>query len=352
MTTAATPFPYAVRITRPEDRDAILRLLAMTVGETAASRKTAAFWDWKHRDNPAGASYELCAYDPASGEIAGLRTLMWWSLRAPDGSPCRAVRAVDTATHPDHQRRGIFSALTRYAIEDLRGQGVPFVFNTPNRNSLPGYLKMGWRTVERWPLLMRPNRPLAFLGRLLLRALRRKPLSQEAEDVLISWSEFRQLDDGAVGSLIARHESSRRQVGYRTVRDLAYLDWRYGGHPEITYLVHPLVGPKGIEGFAVVRRVTSEEGFSPLVLTELFLERPSVAVARRLVSDLLRRSRADYVMAHFAPGTIEHRALRSLGFVRAPRRGYTFVARPLCEVTLDPTSKESWDLTLGELEIF
>ena len=32
--------------------------------------------------------------------------------------------AVDTATHPDHQGRGIFSALTRHALDELRDDGV------------------------------------------------------------------------------------------------------------------------------------------------------------------------------------------------------------------------------------
>src|SRR5687768_5693479 len=158
---------YPIRIYDPRDEDAILALLRQTVGETFASRKTADFWRWKHADTPFGPSYAVCAWDDSAHEIAGFRTLMWWSFRDRSGAAQRAVRAVDTATHPSHQRRGIFSALTHYAIDDLEGQGVAFIFNTPNTNSLPGYLKMGWRTVARWPLYVRPVRWLRLARRLL-----------------------------------------------------------------------------------------------------------------------------------------------------------------------------------------
>ena len=67
------------------------------------------------------------------------------------GSTLHAVRAVDTATHPDHQGRGLFTALTMHALEACRAEGVAFVFNTPNAQSRPGYLKMGWREVGRPP---------------------------------------------------------------------------------------------------------------------------------------------------------------------------------------------------------
>ena len=60
-----------------------------------------------------------------------------------------AVRAVDTATHPDYQGRGIFRLLTLAGVEAMTAEGVQFVFNTPNDQSRPGYLKMGWLRVGR-----------------------------------------------------------------------------------------------------------------------------------------------------------------------------------------------------------
>src|SRR5207245_291635 len=43
-------------------------------------------------------------------------------------------------------------------LDELATDGVELVFNTPNRQSLPGYLKMGWREVGRLPAAVRPTR--------------------------------------------------------------------------------------------------------------------------------------------------------------------------------------------------
>jgi len=58
-----------------------------------------------------------------------------------------AYRAVDTATHPNYQGRGIFKTLTLKALDYIQEIGDCFVFNTPNDQSRPGYLKMGWKEV-------------------------------------------------------------------------------------------------------------------------------------------------------------------------------------------------------------
>ena len=109
---------------------------------------------WKHSANPFGESPAWVA--EIDGEVVGYRAFMRWEFT--DGvSTYRAVRAVDTATHPDHQGKGIFRLLTLHGLEEVRADGVDFVFNTPNHQSRPGYLKMGWELVGRLPPRVRPR---------------------------------------------------------------------------------------------------------------------------------------------------------------------------------------------------
>jgi GNAT superfamily N-acetyltransferase len=341
-----------IRPPRTSDRPAILDLLRQTVGETSASRKTEAFWVWKHVEGAFGPSYSICAWDDGSAEprIVGLRTLMWWEFVDPSGSTQRAARAVDTATHPDYQRRGIFSRLTRRAIEDLRDEGAAFIFNTPNDQSLPGYLKMGWTRVARWPVYVRPVRWLPTARALLGGSTPRSHAPRGSS--FTSWSQFREDDPDGVNAVISVHERLRPTVGYRTPRTLSYLDWRFGKHPDITYYVHAIREGTELSGFAICRPVPGAKGLRALVITELFVRAPTASACRRLLSSLMRATSCDYVMAHFAPGTVERRALTRCGFVRAPKRGYTFVALPLGNIAFDPRIADSWDLTLSELEIF
>ena len=111
------------------------------------------------------------------GRIAGYRTFLRWEFEDGHGQVHRAVRAVDTATHPDFQGRGVFRTLTLAAVEAMTAEGVDFVFNTPNDKSRPGYLKMGWHEVGRLPAAVAVRGPFAALRLLRARtAAERTPL--------------------------------------------------------------------------------------------------------------------------------------------------------------------------------
>src|SRR5690606_26492896 len=125
----------------PEHEPAVLDLLRSALGEKAGRAWDAAFWRWKHVDGPFGASHVLGAY-AEDGTLAALRTMLRWRFGTPGGAAVAAVRAVDTATHPDHRRRGLFKTLTLEAVAALTAEGAAFVFNTPNAQSRPGYLRM------------------------------------------------------------------------------------------------------------------------------------------------------------------------------------------------------------------
>src|SRR5205823_70862 len=115
--------------------------------------------------NPFGASPAWVALD--GDRVIGFRTFMRWEF-GHAGRVYRAVRAVDTATHPEYQGRGIFSQLTRAGLDAMHNDGVDYVFNTPNEQSRPGYLKMGWHLVGRLPVSVRVRSP--FSGLRVLRA--------------------------------------------------------------------------------------------------------------------------------------------------------------------------------------
>jgi GNAT superfamily N-acetyltransferase len=47
----------------------------------------------------------------------------------------------DTYTDPDYQRKGMFSLLINQTRKDAETKGIPFIYGTPNEQSLPGYEK-------------------------------------------------------------------------------------------------------------------------------------------------------------------------------------------------------------------
>jgi GNAT superfamily N-acetyltransferase len=355
MPDAVADFPFEVRPCSTADEEAVLELLALTVGETSSSRKTIEFWRWKHARNPAGESFSVGAFDGATGRLAGLRTLMWWDFTTADGRALRAARPVDTATHPDYQRRGIFSGLTRYAVDELRQGGIPFIFNTPNENSLPGYLKMGWSIVARLPVYMRPIRPARMLLGLARRrgraGTRRRDDGARSGAGVFEWSEFRRCYGDRIAPLVRHSEETRPRLGLRTTRDLEYLEWRYGQQPNTRYEVYAL-GNGDLSGFAIARTATGFGGLRSLVVNEIFVRDPGPGSVKTVLKSVIRRTSADYAIAFFGEGSAEKAALRRLGFLPVSRSGYTLAARVLTAGEVDPLRPDSWDLTLGELELF
>src|SRR5690242_14473911 len=189
---------------------------------------------WKHEHNAFGPSPAWVAVD--GDRVAGIRVFMRWEFVV-DGRVMRAVRAVDTATDPAYQGRGIFTRLTRHALDAVTADGVDFVFNTPNDQSRPGYLKMGWEVVGKLPVAARPRSPLS----LVRMAAARVPADR--------WSA--PCDAGEPADATLEDEAGLRDLlatqpappGLRTRVTPEFLRWRYGT-PLLAY--RAVVAPGGV----------------------------------------------------------------------------------------------------------
>ena len=129
------------QLAKPSDLEQIVSLFEVCLGSDGGA-PTVEFWNWKHNQNPGGVSPVILAWD--NDKLVGIRAFMCFKFHDRNGV-IKAYRPVDTATHPEYQGKGIFKNLTLSLIEDLKKiNQVAFIFNTPNDQSKPGYLKMGW----------------------------------------------------------------------------------------------------------------------------------------------------------------------------------------------------------------
>lgn len=78
------------------------------------------------------------------GQVVGARPLLTFRLAA-DGEPFLALQPADTMVHPDHRGQGLFTRMTRRAIDAYADREPELLFNFPNRQVWPGYRKLGWR---------------------------------------------------------------------------------------------------------------------------------------------------------------------------------------------------------------
>jgi GNAT superfamily N-acetyltransferase len=275
--------------------------------------------------------------------IIGLRAFMRWRFRS-DERAIRAVRAVDTATHPDHQGRGVFSTLTRRALEDLVTD-TDVIFNTPNEKSMPGYLKMGWTTVGRVPVAVRARRPV----RVVAGAIGGSRTAGEARRPAVHAPQAADaLDDGTVAPLL--EQAVVPDARMFTERTPEYLWWRYAAAPMLDYRALVSDGPDGVTG-VVVFRVRPRGHLWETMITELLVRPRDHRTARRLLRRAIRAARVDHVTCTFPSGSSAHRASLACGFVPSGR-GPTLVANQLRDVSPRPARLGSWRLTLGDVEVF
>lgn len=141
-----------IREANPADIPEIVKVLKASLGEDDLPLSEE-IWNYKHILNPFGESLVLLAEE--DGKIIGIRAFMRWQWQCKN-KIFSAFRAVDTATHPGHRGKGIFKKITLKAVEIAKEKKDNFVFNTPNEQSRPGYLKMGWEKAGKIGIALKP----------------------------------------------------------------------------------------------------------------------------------------------------------------------------------------------------
>ncbi len=311
----------SVRAATEEDTEQILAVLRSALGETPLLRRTPELFAWKHHNNPFGKSIVLVA--EKAGRLAGVRALMRWELTTPQGDTIFCARPVDTATHPDFVRKGVFRTLTLSALDVARDSGIDLIFNTPNPRSAQGYLSMGWKEVGWTGAIVKPR-----LGRATAVKEDRVPLLAEA---LPGAKPFQPMAD-----------ADRSPLGLRTPRSEKYLSWRFTAHPTARY--GWVEDPDG--GGAVVR-ASQRKGRTETVVADLL-----AAGGSRCLRRISRNSRSRLLVAWFSPGTPERQAARSVGMFAAPGlKTLRLLANPLTEIDIDVFELRSWDLAVSDLEL-
>jgi GNAT superfamily N-acetyltransferase len=224
-----------------EHTSQIVELLKITLGESL-TKKTVEFWDWKHNENPFGKSKMILAFD---GEmLVGVRAFMCWQF-SNVSETLKCVRAVDTAVHPSYQGKGIFSKLTMAALDDCKNDNIKLVFNTPNKISKIGYLKLGWIEIGKLPLrLLFPFKIPRIYNEKLLREL------------------LANCEIGKINKLNINTNTNK----FSTPLNFDYINWRYTNCPIDRYYCITKT-----DKFLIIFRIKKVKSFVEMRLCEVVI---------------------------------------------------------------------------------
>src|SRR4030042_178440 len=288
------------------------------------------FWRWKFLNNPVGAGEVWLTED--GDMLIGTTSITPKKMKIRE-MIVPAAEIGDTFTHPDYQKRGIFTTLVGLSREHALSRGISFIYGTPNNQSLPPYerrcsfaqtpsvevanmvrpvnMRSVLRTVTKSRVLATVASPFLTMAYALLFRLNRKQSKSG-----ISITQVDSFPD-EVEALWAGNSQSYDVI---QVRDKAYLEWRYVTNPgDYTILVARRA--EVVVGYMVAKTRFARSLRLGCVADFLIL-RDDVDVFRELLIETFERLRRDGVdlVYCWTNDTRFQRVLRRTGFLRYMRQ--------------------------------
>lgn len=238
---------------RPEHEAQVLEVLQELWPQGVATR--AKLFRWKYLENPhVGAPLGIVALH--QGRVVGFRGYFAdrFVLHGSNDN-IGVLHPGDTCVAPDHRNRGLSVAMGKLAMQYDTRKYQLFMNMTCSRNSLPGYLQLGFRPLARRVRLLRRGRnPLRWL----LQTWLERPRAQIARPLSASRIEFGRhghilVSDSPLPAEMAAIIEAR---GHATAvlelhQDQAFFEWRYR-NPARKYVFYFLLDGTAVHGYVVV----------------------------------------------------------------------------------------------------
>jgi len=242
-----TSSEYYITPYRPEFRTQVVSLLRPLWGHDGEGHGP--YFQWKYEDNPYTES-PLGIAALFQGQVVGFRGYFATRFEITGDNDALIVLCPgDTCVHPDHQRKGLSVAMGNLAMEEYAPKYRLFLNTTCTRNSLPGYLKMGFLPLA--PKVYVTRCSLLGLVKHTLSAPERAPL----EASWIQWGRFKNILVSAsprpeeMSSLVAGQD--RKDGSIRLYQDEVFLAWRFG-NPRNKYVFYYGMEGDSATGYVVM----------------------------------------------------------------------------------------------------
>lgn len=286
---------------RPIDYDKDVPEVVQLIRNNLDASISQKFFKWKHYENPFGKSYGLLALD--NGKIVGLRMFMFWSFfNASTEKYARAIRPVDTVTDEKYRGKGLFKQLTLQGLKDC-DKRYDVVFNTPNENSRPGYLKMGWKSIQ----------TIDYFKFGVVNPFKMKMDFEEIEDK----SQLKVFKESCGDT-------------YATEKSNEFLEWRYSNKD---YRIAAFESP----GCFIIYKTSKIKGMSTVIIFEIFGKR---SFFQRMLRAVCRKNKTQFIYFY------NSKEYKDINFIQSHKR-----VKPIVVYKEDTLGVfENFNFSLGDLE--
>ncbi len=317
---------WSVRAYNQEDEEKLLELWKAVYPKLGYYHQHwAEWWRWKYKDNPAGAGKIWIAEH--DGKIVGHYAIIPIVAKLVTDT-VTISQSVDTMTHPDYRRQGLFKTLAREVYSQAEGNGIDIVCGFPGANSLPGFIeRLDWFNVTAMPLIFKPSNWGNALKLLLKNRLPLKLSSMGGWLLQKLFYRVRKLPvvegltvtqvpcfDERINELWDR-VSSQHEIAI--MRNKKYLNWRYA-IPGVEYTIYIAEKEGGVHGYVVLRCMPREQAKAGIIF-DILAE--SEEIAQCLVAKAVEhceQEKVDLIYAGMRANEIYLKALRRNGFMYLP----------------------------------
>jgi hypothetical protein len=342
-----------IRPYRTDDERGVLELFNKSFGSPVSSEH----WRWKLRQQPSAVDNVWLA--TADGKpifhYAGIPTRFLLSQTTVD-----MMVSVDTMTAPEFRRRGLLTRVAAQVYSAWRAADVAFVLGLPNQQWGSRTAVLGWLPLFPLRWLVRPLRPEAILARRLS-----LPMLDRVTAPTSLWNlflEHRLRREVRVETTLVRSvdvafdhlwERCRHDWAFSTVRDSAWISWRFFSAPSQAYHI-TLARRGGIPTGYAAYNLLGAPGRRYAYMADLFVGRSDNASRDSLLREVIeaaRQERAEFLATLAIPGTALFRRLRQLGFFA--RRAFSVQLLPLrtglpLDLMRDP---HHWNLAGADFDV-
>ncbi|MFC1888814.1 GNAT family N-acetyltransferase [Thermodesulfobacteriota bacterium] len=346
---------WKTRRFRDGDEERLIGLTRSSTGKTLSIDQ----WRWLLDRGPGGKGiFRIGDHD---GRAVGQYVILPQRMVIDDREVLGA-ESLETMTHPDYRKQGMFVTLAKEVYADSAETGVSMVYGFPNTQSHHGFVnRLGFSyfmvPIHVRPLqagrLVRSKVPLGRIGEAL------GGIGQWIYDRLLSASRMKKTGnyrigraDGIDGAFDDLWERSKGLFPNMVVRDRAYLSWRFEEKPKAGYGILTAREVGGALAAYVITRTFDKDGVRQGHIVDLLCAPDRIEALTPLLSEALESLRgegAEAAACMLLRGSPYFRVIRRLGFLAAPK-SLPFIIRSN-RPEVDPSGLEDpsrWHITIGD----
>jgi GNAT superfamily N-acetyltransferase len=325
-------FDYKV-ITRDSDQKFYTDLLENAAFIHNREQDSLDWLNWKYFASPFGDCIVVMAYSK-EGQLAGEISFGQYEF-VDKGKVIKAIYSYQTMVHPDFQRRGLFSLLTKKVIELAKEKNIDIIFNFPNHNSYYPFLKLDFKPLNSLKYWISPGTILQFITRF-------NPLSIKKPFLV---NKIKAYDP----STLKKFERLAKNVKPYSIpnvlypnRTYGYLKWRY-----FSYAMHHYEIIESELGWAIVR-VGKRGSFSEAQIMDVFPNDSfTVQFLKSIKRQIKKQLKVGLIVFNMSDAHPLNNKMSSAGFLSVPNK-LKFCVFPLNNVGEKYLDRENWIITATE----